>query len=43
MLDSKPKQSPLATYFRLLNLFCPKIDEEKSEMQKLQTQILLGV
>lgn len=40
ILDSKPKQSPLAAYLRLLNLFCPKMDEQKSEKQKLETQKL---
>lgn len=35
MLDAKPMQSPLAAHFRLCNLFCPKTEDEKSEMQKV--------
>ena len=35
MLHAKPVQSPLAAHFRLCNLFCPKIEDEKSEMQKI--------
>lgn len=35
MLHAKPVQSPLAAHLRLCNLFCPKIEDEKSEMQKI--------
>lgn len=35
MLDTKPVQSPLVAHFRLCNLFCPKTEDVKFEIQKV--------